>query len=168
MIVTINTDASWFYKYKIGSYAYWIMSDVGKLSKYGSFKDSVENATCAELMAIVNSLHGLSKSHFKNIHRIIINTDCLNVIHYLNRDQAAIKRYRIKQLPLHLIAQSYYKYKREYFKDAFFELRHVQAHTDLTNARKFVNDWCDKAAKKALGEKIKIIEISMNQKVREQ
>lgn len=154
MIVTINTDASYHHPSKIGSYAYWIKSDYGVINKYGCFKEVVENNQVAELMAIVNALHALSKSNWECIRRIVINTDCMNVIHYLNGDKSAIKRYDIKVKYFKSIGALYFKYKKEYFPDAHIFLRHVKAHVDITDSRKYVNDWCDKYAKKALGQRL--------------
>lgn len=157
MIVTINTDASFYEPLKIAAFAYWIKCDKGKLNKRGSFRDNVDNPQVAEFMAITNALHALSRKKWKDITLIIINTDCLNIIHYLNGDQHKIRRYKIDTNLLSPIKEVYTKYLKNYFNNIKVQFRHVKAHTKTDDPRSFVNNWCDQAAKLSLGEMIKNI-----------
>lgn len=156
MIVTVNTDASYNKAMREGAYAYWIRSDIGKLSGYGSYAVKVEHPVVCEIMAMTKALHRLTKSTWKNITLLIFNTDCLNAIHYLNDDEYAIKRYKINRLKeMGPVADLFFQIKKKYFPLAKVEFRHVKAHTKFENdPRKYVNDWCDRAAKKGLNDKL--------------
>ena len=148
MIVTINTDASFNPQYKIGGYAYWIVYN-GKRVKRGGLLKECQNSTEAEIKAIANALYRLTKTNFKDVFFIIINTDCTPAVDLItgksksevkgtNEAIAAIYQY-ISELRL---ANSVNKTSEEYV-----EYRHVKAHTKATDKRSYVNDWCDKVAK---------------------
>jgi ribonuclease HI len=148
MIVTINTDASFNPIYKIGGYAYWMVYNGLRLKRGGLLK-SCENNIEAEVKAIANALYRLSKTDFKQVFSIIINTDCENAIHLItgetktknksiNDTIAAIRDYILKLKLIHNIGKPDFEY---------VEFRHVKAHTKATDKRSYVNDWCDKVAK---------------------
>jgi ribonuclease HI len=148
MIVTINTDASFSEKYKIGTYAFWIVCNNFKIQKFGALKLDCQRAEEAEIRAILNALHTIKFEG--NITKVIVNTDCLNAIHILTNDQPRIQRYRL------YFGKPYRKYFNKNFSSLWreIEFRHVKAHTDTDTSRTWVNDWCDKKAKQQLNEKI--------------
>lgn len=151
-LVTINTDASFSHQHKVGGYAYWIICDSGKLFSHGILKGEVKSSAQAELMAIVKALHHLKTSNWNKIQRIIINTDALYVIDYLSGTSLRPKTNQVLQP----IAEYYHKQlTAEKFKDTAIELRHVKAHSGTNTARKFCNDWCDKAAKESMRQAVK-------------
>lgn len=148
MLVTINTDASFNPKYKIGGYAYWMVYD-GKRLKRGGLLKSCENNIEAEVKAIANALYRLIKTDFKLVSGIIINTDCENAIHLITGETksknqnisdtvSAIREYILKLKLIHGIVKPDFDY---------IDLRHVKAHTKATDKRSYVNDWCDRVAK---------------------
>lgn len=152
MLVTINTDAS--VKEIYGGYAFWIVCDAGKIQKAGKIKQIVPvgGSTDAETMCIANAIYTLKHSRFTGISKIIINTDSKESIAFLT-NKARCKsssplfnvveecRFNMMELCLRLG-----KSIRDV--DSLFEFRWVKAHNGKKDARSFVNDWCDKEAKK--------------------
>ena len=51
MNVTINTDASFNHHYKVGGYAFWITSELGRIRQSGTLKET-SDAQDAELKAL--------------------------------------------------------------------------------------------------------------------
>ena len=141
MLVTINTDASWCPKEKVGGYAFWISSPWGKFKKYGKFKSKIHDCTKAEMMCIANAIYYLSKKPFyREVKRIIINTDSLYSINYINSQKRNVKRWNKARGKIKHLTN---------LNNIELELRHVKAHTeDLSKPRVYVNDWCDRMSKK--------------------
>lgn len=158
MLVTINTDAAFHSGKKVGGFAFWIVSNRGKIAYAGPLKSNVFNPDHAELQCIINAFHVLfTKTDWKNISRIIVNTDSLNSIHVLEANQEAIKKYRLKDTYFKIYRYRLKSLKKKYSVCGYkgqIEFRHVKAHTGTDNARKFVNDWCDKNAKEQLWKQI--------------
>lgn len=142
MLVTINTDASYYAVQKIGGYAIWIASNKGRVKYSAGFKNQLENQHDAEFKAIINALHLLKKQNWK-ITKIYINTDSQAVIKTIEKNGFCKKnhQYIVKNY------QSYLKIIKEIgVKDVSF--RHVKAHSHTKTARNWVNDWLDTQAKK--------------------
>lgn len=156
MIVTINTDASYSNKYKLAAFAFWIVSDKGKICKAGPLKEKAHNPTHAELMAIANAVYifceAFKKGHFSGVSKIIINTDCLNGIYIITDDVKNIRRYNLKSTFYKKSVQFIKKLIGEHLPGVKIELRHVKAHKSTETAREWVNDWCDRSAKEELGK----------------
>lgn len=150
MLITINTDASFYNEYKLGSYALWITADIGRLRKVGVFKDSVNSSHEAEFKAIINALYILVKNEITPITRVIINTDSLTTINLINAEpQKQAKSKWGKEL-----IQTYKKFIKKHGLKDKIEFRHVVSHLHKNTARNWVNDWLDKEAKKILRKKI--------------
>lgn len=121
MNITINTDASFCPKTKVGGYAFWITSDLGRIKHSNIFNGVLNNPSEAEMKCIINAVYFLSKKIDIANHNIIVNTDCTS----------AIKALRIR------------------FPKISF--RHVKGHQKGSlDKRSFVNNWCDAAAKERL------------------
>jgi ribonuclease HI len=151
MIVTINTDASYSHKHNKGAFAFWMVSNEGKICKSGLLKGDSLDPTHAEIKTISNALFHLSNfTGWSGISKVIINTDSMNSIHLLTKNDKAIKKYRINRK----------KYQRE--MQVFFtlvnklkyniEMRHVRSHVSTATAKQWVNEWCDNEAKKHLNK----------------
>ena len=155
MIVTINTDASYSKYHKIGAFAFWIVSDKGRICHSGAFKSAVRGPNEAEMMCIINAMHTLKKQGYNNIRKIIINTDSLNSIHVFTPDCQAISKYKLQWAkPLRK------KYNKILFTIGIgckVEFRHIRSHMDTLTPRAWVNQWLDDAAGRHLVEKIKLI-----------
>lgn len=142
MIVTINTDASHSAKYNCASFAFWAVCNQGKIVKSGVFKNDVKGSSYAEFMCVVNALHAvLNHTQWTGIDKIIINTDCLHVVHLINDRKSVLPAKR-------KIKDAYNKLLRN--KGIEVVCRHVKAHTTKDDARSWVNRWCDKEAKQYL------------------
>ena len=76
--ITINTDASFNSKHKIGGYAFYIVCDLFKIQKGGTFKKHPKTALEAEMMCMANALYTLLvQKELPSTKWIIINSDCL-------------------------------------------------------------------------------------------
>lgn len=149
MIVTINTDASFSHRHKIGAFAFWIVCNQGRFCHSGPLKEHCNRAEIAEFRCIINAVHCLGKQKYTGISKVIINTDCLNVIHLIDNDSAAIRKYHLNWAG-DLVKTFNRTMKAAGLTGIPRELRHVKSHTSTETARQWVNDWCDKAAKKAI------------------
>ena len=153
MVVTINTDASFSRYHEVGSYAFWIKCDEFNIGKSGMLKKRVSRPEIAEFRCVLNALHTLfTQKTTERIGLIVVNTDCMNVIHLINNDKEAIQRYHLASWGRYLVnVYDSLRIKHKQFKTKI-EFRHVKAHTDTDISRNFINDWCDKEAKKHIAE----------------
>lgn len=156
MIVTINTDASYSNKFKVGAFAFWIVCNQGKVCRAGPLKGEIKDCHTAELMAITNALFVLSEKvksgQIGRITKVIINTDSLRSIQILTGDKEAYYKYNLNR-PYYKVVKTKFKgMKKKFFDGVVFDYRHVRAHTSTDTARSWVNDWCDKSAKEELGK----------------
>jgi ribonuclease HI len=146
MNVTISTDASFYYSHFVGGYAFQIKSDDGLIPMWGPFKDSVSNPTEAEMKALVNALYRLTLKNYK-IKTLTINTDCEFIVKYMwtpNKKRRRILQKLTKKISSLLEELDYEN----------LNIKHVKAHTKITSARSYVNDWCDKHSR--LGSQIAV------------
>lgn len=150
MLATINTDAS--FKDGYAGYAFWIVCDAGKIQKAGEIKKKVGGSTDAEAMCITNAIHTLKHSRFNEVRKVIINTDSQSSIDLLTgktRGSASSEIVKaIDECRLLMMEFCLQIGKSIRDVDKVFELRHVKAHTKKKDSRSFVNEWCDKEAKK--------------------
>ena len=158
MIVTINTDASFSKLYQKGTYAFWIVSNHGRITRSGTLRKPCSRPEVAEFKCIINAMHKLAESNWEGITRVIINTDCLNVIHLMQGNKKMIKRWRLLSWGHDLLVKyddMMLSYKESFLKDATIEHRHVKSHVSTDSKKQWVNDWCDKEAKKHLAAYLK-------------
>jgi hypothetical protein len=146
---TINTDASFSRKFRRGAGAYWIKGD-NDFSVRGSFmfKQELHSSFIAELLTFERAFQEVNKVVNPD-HRgavvLFVNTDSMFVVNVL-KGTANIKSHRNKHAVL-AIQHAIKEYK--------VIPRHVKAHTDdLTEARSWVNDWCDRAAREEMGKEL--------------
>jgi ribonuclease HI len=151
MIVTVNTDASFSNIHKKCSFAFWIVCNDFKILKSGLLKGFSDHSRIAEFKCIINALHVLFNEDCKKVHKIIINTDCLDVIHIIEKDKAKIERYRLKW-GNELMKRFEEMIFEKNMGHVEIEMRHVKSHTGKADARSYVNEWCDTHAKKHLGK----------------
>jgi len=135
LTVTINTDASFGPQSKVGAYAMWIVSQRGRITKAGYFKeDDMLTAEHCEIAAIANAVHTLKKAQWGELGKVIINTDCQHAIKRIqgkfNRDGYPMAKWVAKAI-----------------EDMDVEFRYVAAQTYGAVARTWVNNWCDEQAK---------------------
>lgn len=148
MVVTINTDASWHPIHKCAGYAFWITCSNGRYKRSGKLNDTCDRAEIAEFRCIINSVHYMLNRVVSKPGFVIINTDCMNVIHVINGEIAQQRRWGLlKNKHFQELRDTFWKLIPEGVK---IEVRHVKAHVSTDTPRDFVNDWCDREAKKQL------------------
>jgi ribonuclease HI len=130
----------------MGGYAFWITSDLGRVKTAAAFKGLLETSHDAEFKCIINSLHVLKRLGW-TVTELYINTDSKNVIDAVTKDIPNLPDYAVKNLKA-------YNDIIQAFKGTKINLKHVKAHKHTRTPRHWVNDWCDKEAKKAAREKI--------------
>lgn len=151
MTVTVNTDAS-VRLGGFGGWAFWIVSEKGKIQSSGPINRRVHDSTCAELAAIANALHAIKKHKWPfRLEKVYIKTDSKNAITAL---QNAIRHSCGEEMAPYVEAVFFLMMeicikegvKPKNYK-TLFDFRHVKAHTSNKNSRSYVNNWCDEQAK---------------------
>jgi len=153
MIVTINTDASFHPKHKIGAYAFWIVSDAGRVMHSGAFKEQVNSSCSAEMRCIINALHTLIAQGWVLIDKIVINTDSLNSIHVFTNDKTNIIKHNLKWASDMRGLFNNIKFNSP-LRNTPIVFKHIVSHQDNATKRAWVNQWCDDKAKEQLWKKI--------------
>jgi hypothetical protein len=158
-IVTINTDAGFYPREKFGSYAYWIKGNGLFLRGSGVFRDKCKNPQEAELKAIINAVTMLLSDGKSDIHKLIINRDCIHAKSSKNGSE-------LEKLLASLISKLRRKCKYD-GKYPFHEFRHIKAHVHTNTKRNWVNDWCDKQCKLQLKNYVKELKQKKNDKFKD-
>lgn len=134
--ITINTDASYYEG--AGGFAFYIVCDLFKIQKGGMFKKSQNSPLVCEAMAIGNAFATLlAQKELPEVGIIVINTDCKLAI----KNISSSKKEPYKQINAMMG-------RLRTRCNAKISFRHVKAHNGTPDARSWVNDWCDKEAKK--------------------
>ena len=118
---TVNTDASYCPYIQAGAGAVWISFVDGPYRKAFTFKKKPANAKQAEKWAILNGLHMARKMGHETI---LINSDCKWAMHEIQQSKS--------------------------IDITGVEFRYVKAHNGTKDSRSYVNNWCDKEAKKLM------------------
>jgi ribonuclease HI len=158
LIVTINTDASYSNKHKVGTYAFWIFSDRFKIKKAGVLKKSAPNPTIAEFRCIINAFTTVFMQDLGDVKKIVLNTDSLNCIHLIAGNKKLIKRYGLHFGAPYVQKLTELRLQSKTISQIPIELKHVKAHTMAKDGRSFVNEWCDTEAKKWMSKTLKVLE----------
>lgn len=142
--LTINTDASFCGRSKAGGFAFWIVHNDFVIKKAGKFKELiVRDSSEAEVKCIGNAIWMvLQQQDLKPTRKIIINTDskiAMRQIQNKHTQPGAKTLKLINKLTAALGCQQW-------------EFRHVKAHSGVNDKRSFVNEWCDKEAKRFMRE----------------
>jgi RNase H len=130
---TVLTDASWCPHSKAAGWAAWIVCNETRHKQHAPFKEIVENACVAEIMAIINGVY-LAQKKFKPDHYHVV-TDCTKAILILKH---GYERGKWTKMLTDIIGEANITYK------------HVKAHTENTDKRSYVNNWCDLHAKRSM------------------
>lgn len=153
--ITINTDASYDSDTDLGAFAFHIVSDNFCFKKTGIFKAEITGSVAAEMMAIANALAFLSKQPNLPIAKfIVINCDCLPAIAKI-RDNSGKYKYLSSIIRKQLFILAKLTSGKKHSPSV--KIRHVKAHNGKKDARSWVNNWCDKEAKKLLRTHLKDI-----------
>lgn len=128
---TVITDASFCHKTKAAGWAVWIVFDTPidgtkRLKRSGVFKAQPKTSSEAERFAMFN---GLALAYNWGARRILVQSDCEGILRH--------------DCPI------YQKAAKGYWPTAIVLFRHVKGHQcPNTDARSFVNNWCDYNAKR--------------------
>jgi ribonuclease HI len=140
MNVTITTDASYFYSEKVGGYAFQINSNDGIIRKWGPLDGKIYNPTVAELRSLLNALTKVSQKDYK-IAILTINVDCLFIVNSVAKGKIG-KHSHVKEFSKKILNIL----KKLNYTD--LRIKHVKAHSEITSARRYVNNWCDEHSRK--------------------
>lgn len=140
-IITINTDSSFCQKTQIGAYAFWIKWKDFFYKWSGVFKDTCKWSQEAEEKAVLVAIWIL-KDKSKDFDIIVVNRDCIGV-----KNQGKVKKY----------IRGYKVALRDIYgtKERFVKFKWVKWHGNWETKRGYVNNWCDREARKVLREERK-------------
>lgn len=158
MIITINTDASFNKKHQVGTYAFWITSNLGRIKRSGILHHASADSTQAEMKCICNALYFIATNKeattaMKDATRVIVNTDSMNAIHLFTDNKRAVKKYKLNKKSHSRILEKYL-YIKKLFIGKEIHFSHVKAHNGTNTPAKWVNDWLDKEAKMQMSKKL--------------
>lgn len=150
--ITINVDASFHPQEKVGGYAFWIVCSKFVIKKGGMFKTNPKNSTEAELMGIANAAYTLLKTpDLPYCRLVVVNNDCLNAHEKIGQKSNNKIGKETANIFKQIRGVLYYPGAQ-----TKIHLRHVKAHSGIDDKRSYVNEWCDKEAKKWMREALKI------------
>ena len=136
--ITINTDASFHPVKKVGGYAFYIICDLFKIQKSGMYKKNPKTPTESEIMCIGNAVATLlAQKELPECNILIINNDCYSAFVHINKGKTNNSKIVLKLIN-----------KAKKITGCKQEFRHVKSHNGTPDARSYVNDWCDREAKK--------------------
>jgi ribonuclease HI len=146
-LITMFTDASYCEKTKLAGFAVWAKCNGQTIRHAGVLREPVSDSGMAELQALVNGFAVVCSALKPDPNAFIIaQSDCLLAIYALDnrlRRQKAITRYAG---PVRLFKElkNVHKFRTDF--------RHVRGHQGNVSKRNAVNEWVDRAARKALHE----------------
>lgn len=139
MKATVITDASFCPETCAAGWAAWVSPDKGlRVKRYGAFKKQPADSNEAELWAAINGVCIAAKAGATNI---LLQTDCMAVVHTLNKDQLEIRK-ALTLLDINSVRVKVY---------------HVKGHTTWNGARYWVNRWCDARAGEVMRAQRKLL-----------
>jgi ribonuclease HI len=134
---TVNTDAG-LKNDGSAAFACWIRSESYLIKAAGPLTSKPKNSNEAELAAILNALHIVSKDEYlRTADIIVVNCD----------NKQALKVLRDRRI------NGYEKYSA-FYKTLLTKIscpiyyKHVKGHTKGRQPREWVNNWCDKTLRK--------------------
>lgn len=153
MVVTVYTDAAFSHDYRRAGFAYWISMPTVTIKQYGAIDEEVDNPSVAEIKCIglaINQLIDCPKPI--GIKTIIVYTDSRAAINILANEVEYIKKYRLDRPCFKQAGKDFKRRCGDYLTEHGITIswRHVKAHEDTDTNRRFINAWCDQAAKQEL------------------
>lgn len=155
--ITICTDAGYkkLYKESCAPWAAYIRTPHKTTKVSGIIKQPVKGSSHAELYAIANALHIVSRDNDLRKYKLIVYSDNLYALR--NHLDGTLK----KAKPQHL--EVYNKYIRPHIERAYaYEARHVKAHLPADKwganpTRHYMQNWCDEEVHRVMKVAAKII-----------
>lgn len=140
MRVTIYTDASHIPNTMMGSFAFWIRWENGRIVKNGKFKGDIPDSFCAEVRCVLNAIY-VAKTSIKNVDTLFMVTDCRPVINLLQHRNNKPKT--LIRMAAEIVAfDSMTKGIKVFWK-------HTTAHKGGKTIQSYINEQCDKLAREA-------------------
>jgi ribonuclease HI len=149
MLVTVMSDASYCDKTKASGWGVWIKSERGLYQNGGNFKKDPSNNYEAEAMALATAVHlafAYNLAMFGD--KLILQTDCMMVVHAVEGSRRKPARGLLKEA-VDFIKETIEK------NGCILDIRHVRAHCPTAGKRNYINDLCDKLAKKPMRQQHK-------------
>lgn len=138
MLVTIIVDASFYLKPRSAAWAFWTISNLGKLQYSGLFHREVLDSNHAELAAIANALHvSLPNAVCYGVKKVLIQTDSMTAINAINGKYEG--KYGAAIKTIYTLIEKY---------EIEFEMRHVKGHVGKGTPRNYCQDWCDQESRR--------------------
>lgn len=160
--ITICTDAGHRLFYKKGekpsletiekslsAWACYIRTPSKVIRASGVIHQMMKGSSQAELAAIANAFHILSRDYDLSKYKVILYSDSTYALR--NHRDGSIKPHTVKSF-----VETYNKYVRSHIDAAGeYEARHVKAHLpqnkwDTSSARHFMQNWCDEEVHRML------------------
>ena len=149
--ITICTDASFLHYEKTGAWACYIRTPDQTIRTSGILKGTVLNSTHAEKLGIANALFIANMNIDISSHKLIVYCDNKSAYSLPGVNKTPQSKYYKKQKSNH----TWYKDNIQIFLDKAieYETRHVKGHLpqkawDTVTKKHYMNDWCDKEAKR--------------------
>jgi ribonuclease HI len=152
MIITVFTDASFYWRQKVAAYACWAKADGKTVRISGVAKEQLTSANHAEMAAFANGIFLAVRSFAPKVgDRIIIQTDCQDAMSAFGLHPKIKRRKPLEAYQQKTVDFVSAEVERCGFK---IEARYVKAHNGTGDKRSAVNEWCDAAAKKAARDQL--------------
>ena len=143
--VTINTDASFMHESGLSSYGYWISSANGRKKGSGLFNNLSTDSNDAEIKGIINALHVFFREKWLSRDIELIYINCDNQTAELTLSKNSVKKYE-KHYDLFIQILHSNSFNLKNIK--FLKIRGHQ--NSKRGARYYLNNWCDREAKKEI------------------
>lgn len=151
--ITINTDASFSGEHQKGGYAFYIVCNDFRIKSGGPFRADPRNSEDAEMMAIGNAIATLLRRvELPKTKLLVINSDCKSGLSKIDKPNKILK---VKNRPLPRKIRGLIDELLKRIGNPKVDFRHVKAHNGHPDARSWVNDWCDKEAKRHMKESVR-------------
>ena len=128
---TVITDASYCHATGVAGWAAWVKSSTFCKMKHGVLIPCANSAE-AELYAAMNGIWFPVNAGATSI---LLQSDNMQVVNALNDEGGKWMNSLWRRI------------KAEHFRDIKVRAKHVKGHTNVQDARSFVNRWCDSKAK---------------------
>ncbi len=149
MLVSVFADASFCPNTHAGGWGAWVKSERGTSVSGAAFASQLVSATEAELCAAVNGVHhALTKGIAVTGDVILVTSDCMAVVRWIvpvvmhGRDPGS-------ETQIQAASQLRGWAKRYGLR---FVSKHVPGHAGPGTPRTWVNEWCDKRARRHMLE----------------
>lgn len=159
MLVSLFADASFHNQFKAAGWGAWVRSERGRAYNGGAWGHWVSSSAIAEFLAICEGyLLGRRTEILMPGDTVLIQTDCSGIIPWFNHGSIDPPRY-VKSKHFQLTPASRMLDEINYeirTKNIHLQIKHVKGHQSNSEPRNYVNNLCDRLAKKG-GQNAKVV-----------